>query len=58
MAILRLVLHARHQDAEFRFDFFECHVPFLAFDACGPTPRVIWSVVTDYSTGKSKKVPG
>ncbi len=58
MTILRLVLHARHQDAELRFDVVECHVPFLASDALPVVLQVIWVVVTDYSTGKSKKVPG
>ncbi len=58
MTVLRLVLHARQQDAELRFDVFECHVPFLAVRACRLSLQVIWAVVTDYSTGKSKKVPG
>ena len=56
VAVLRLVLHASQQQPELRLDVFKCHVPFLVQVA--GRPEIIAALVTDYSTGKSKNVPG
>jgi hypothetical protein len=52
--VLRLILHARHENAELSLDVLECHLPFPR----SVIRRTYLPVVTGYSTGKSKKVEG